>query len=239
MVKALAQGEKDPAQLAALADAGLQATPEQLRDALGAAATLDPERRSLLLMMLERLELIERQIAKLDTLMGSLLRKHSDAVARLAEIPGLGVDSAQQIIAEVGPQAAAFPSSGQLASWVGICPGREESAAVSKSDRSPKGNRAMRRILNQCANAAVKAKGSVFEVFYHRVVSRLGHKKAIWAVAHRLCRVAWIILHQCVRYHEHGPRPNLQAVRKRASRLAAQLRRLGYTIIPPSSEVIA
>jgi hypothetical protein len=51
-----------------------------------------------------------------------------------------------------------------MASWVGCCPGREESAAVSKSDRSPKGNRPMRRILNQAANAAVKAKGSVFEI---------------------------------------------------------------------------
>jgi hypothetical protein len=34
----------------------------------------------------------------------------------LAEIPGLGVDSAQQIIAEVGATAATFPSSRHLAS---------------------------------------------------------------------------------------------------------------------------
>ena len=54
------------------------------------------------------------------------------AVTRLAHTPGLGVDSAQQIIAEVGPQAASFDSSGQLASWVGCCPGREQSAAVSQ-----------------------------------------------------------------------------------------------------------
>lgn len=39
------------------------------------------------------------------------------------ELPGLGIDSAQQIIAEIGPQAAAFPSAAQLASWVGVCPG--------------------------------------------------------------------------------------------------------------------
>jgi Transposase IS116/IS110/IS902 family len=38
--------------------------------------------------------------------------------ALLAEVPGLGVDSAQQILAEVGPTAATFPSAGQLASWV-------------------------------------------------------------------------------------------------------------------------
>jgi transposase len=44
---------------------------------------------------------------------------------------------------------------GVLASWVGVCPGREESAEVSRSNRTPKGNRAMRRVLNQVANAAV------------------------------------------------------------------------------------
>src|SRR6516162_2312956 len=43
--------------------------------------------------------------------MAKLLSAHEQAVKRLAEIPGLGVDSAQQIIAEVGPQAATFPSA--------------------------------------------------------------------------------------------------------------------------------
>jgi hypothetical protein len=110
------------------------------------------------------------------------LREHHNAVQRLAEVPGFGIDSAQQIIAEVGPAAATFPSPGQLASWVGTCPGREESAEVSKNNRSPKGNRTMRRVLNQVANAAVKSKGSVFQNLYRRLLLRLGHNKAIWAV---------------------------------------------------------
>jgi transposase len=103
-----------------------------------------------------------------------LLHPHQDAVQRLAEVPGLGVDSAQQIIAEVGPTAATFPSGEQLASWVGACPGDEESAGVNYSHRSPKGNRHMRRLLNQAANAAVKVKGSIFEIIYRRCVPRLG-----------------------------------------------------------------
>jgi transposase len=61
--------------------------------------------------------------------MASLLSQHQDAVERLAEVPGLGVDSAQQIIAEVGPTAATFPSEKCLTSWVGACPGDDESAA--------------------------------------------------------------------------------------------------------------
>src|ERR1700686_1152168 len=156
--------------------------------------------------------------------------KHQDSVTRLAEVPGLGADSAHQIIAEVGPRAAKFPTSGQLASWVGCSPGREESAEVSKSDRSPGGNRQMRRILNQAANAAVKAKGSVFQDQYRRLVPRLGHNKAIWAVAHKLCRVVWKILHDGVHYQERGYQPNEQTIRRRIDKLNRQLRNLGYQL---------
>jgi len=73
--------------------------------------------------------------------MASLLSQHRDAVQRLAEEPGLDVDSAQQVIAGVGASAATFPSDKHLSSWVGVCPGDEESAGVSKNHRSPKGNR--------------------------------------------------------------------------------------------------
>ncbi len=239
MLKALAHGETDPAKLAAMADPNLRAGAEKLCIVLSAAATLDPSRRKLLKIALERLEFLEQQIGELEALLAELLRPYSDMVARLAEIPGIGVDSAQQIIAEVGPEAATFPTSDNLASWVGVCPGRQESAAVSVSDRSPKGNQAMRRILNQCANAAVKAKGSIFEAYYSRVVPRLGNNKAVWSVAHKICTVVWVVLHGKKRYIEFGPSPNLQAVRKRASRLATQLRRLGYTVIPPAPEAVA
>jgi hypothetical protein len=60
----------------------------------------------------------------------------------------------------------------------------------------PKGNRQMRRVLNQAANAAVKAKGTIFAVVYRRIVPRLGHAQAIGAITHRLCRQIWKILHQ-------------------------------------------
>src|ERR1700740_1696488 len=158
MLKALAEGETNPANLAALADERLRATPEQLCDALGACTDLKPVYRRLLKMAPEQLQFREQQIGQLDKEMASLLSQHQDAVERLAEVPGLGVDSAQQIIAEVGAQAATFASAKNLCSWVGACPGAEESAGVNYSPRSPKGNRQMRRILNQAANSAVKHK---------------------------------------------------------------------------------
>jgi transposase len=232
MLKGLADGETDAMALGALADQRLRATQAQLCDALGACRELNPIYRRLLKMTLEELQFIEQQISKLDQEIASFLSQHQDAVQRLAEVPGLGVDSAQQIIAEVGAAAATFPSAKHLSSWVGACPGDEESAGESKSHRSPKGNRHMRRILNQCANAAVKTKGSIFEIVYRRLVPRLGHNQTIGAIAHRLCHLIWIILHTRVRYEERGPAVHERLKRVRTARMIRQLRSLGYRVEP-------
>jgi transposase len=119
MLKALADGETDPAALAALADQRLCATPARLHDALGACTELNPVYRRLVKMTLESLQFVEQQIGHLDQEIASLLQQHQDAVERLAIVPGLGVDSAQQIIAEVGAKAATFASAKNLSSWVG------------------------------------------------------------------------------------------------------------------------
>jgi len=226
MLKALADGETNPAALAALAHERLRATPEQLCDALGACTELKPVYRRLLKMTLEQLQILEQQIGQLDHELATLLHPHQDAVERLAEVPGFAVDSAQQIIAEVGPTAATFPSEKCLSSWVGACPGEEESAGVNYSHRSPKGNRHMRRLLNQAANAAIKVKGSIFEVVYRRCVPRLGHNQTIGVIAHRLCRLIWLILHQGTRYEERGPAVTMRSRYQRTWRMIRQLRQL-------------
>ena len=230
MLHAVGDGETDPAALAALADQRLRATPEQLRDAFGACADLHAVYRRLVKLTLDELRVIEDHLAQLDQQMAQLLAYYHDAVQRLAEVPGLGVDSAQQIIAEVGASAAAFPSAKQLASWMGACPGNEESAGVNYSHRCPKGNRQMRRVLNQAANAAVKAKGTIFAVVYRRLVPRLGHAQAIGAIAHRLCRLIWKILHQGIRYEERGPAVSKEATQARARKMIRELRSLGYRV---------
>lgn len=238
MLHAVGDGETDPAALAALADSRLRATPEQLRDAFSACADLHPVYRRLVTLTLDELRLIEVHLVQLDEQMAQLLAHHHHAVQRLAEVPGLGVDSAQQIIAEVGASAATFPSAKQLASWMGACPGNEESAGVNYSHRCPKGNRQMRRVLNQAANAAVKAKGTIFAIVYRRIVPRLGHAQAIGAIAHRLCRLIWKILHQGIRYEERGPAVSAEAKKVRTRKMIRELRTLGYRVEPlpaPSS----
>jgi transposase len=107
--------------LAELGDEWLHASKTELIDALSGQP--QPLHCQLLSLFLARLDLIESQIATLKDSIARALKVHHEAVLRLVEMPGLGVDSAQQIIAEIGPQASAFPSAAQPASWVGVCPG--------------------------------------------------------------------------------------------------------------------
>jgi transposase len=108
---AVSDGETDPAALAARADSRLRATPDQLRDAFGACADLHPVYRRLLKLTLDELRLIEDQLAQLDQQMADLLTAHHVAVQRLAEVPGLGVESAQQIIGGSRGQRRRVPVS--------------------------------------------------------------------------------------------------------------------------------
>jgi transposase len=230
ILRAVAAGDTDPTTIAALGSPRLHATPDQLCDALGPCSDLDPVYRRLLSMILDELDLLEAQVGHLDEELAQLLRVHQAAVERLAAVPGLGVDSAQQIIAEVGPTAATFPSAKRFASWVGACPGHDESAGVNHSHRSPNGNRQMRRLLNQAANAAVKTKGSIFELVYRRLVVRLGHAQAIGAIAHRICRLVWKLLHDGVAYEERGPAVTKARAQRRAAKMIRELRSLGYRV---------
>src|SRR3974377_1320786 len=113
----------------------------------------------MLALQLQRLQLIDEQMPRLNSMIAAAMKAQQDAVTRLAEVPGLGVDSAQQIIAEVGAQASTFSSAAELTAWVGTWPGKEESAEQNHSSRSAKGNKYLRRVLNQAAHAAVAKKG--------------------------------------------------------------------------------
>ena len=234
ILRALAEGETDPRKLAALADDRLQCSETQLIDAL--SGTSQPAHRRALTLYLNRYQLMVEQIAEYDRLVAEALKPCQEAVARLAQAPGFGVDSAQQIIAEVGVDAGTFPAAGHLSAWVGTCPGRNESAEENHSSRSAKGNKYLRRILNQAAHAAVKTKGSHFQAVFRRLLPRLGYKAAIWAVAHRLCRLVWKMLHEGVSYVEQGSEPDARTKRRRAGNLLRALRKLGYEVnLQPTS----
>jgi transposase len=225
---ALAEGKSDPEELAKLGDRRLRCSKEELADAL--RGQWQPLHRQMLKLFLDRLELLDRHSQQLDQMAAAAMQPYEDAVIRLAEAPGFGPDSAQQTIAEVGAQAQSFDSAAQFASWAGLCPGREESAEHNHSSRSPKGNKFLRRILTQAAQAAVKKKGSHFQIVFQRWLPRLGYPAAIWAIAHKLARLVWKILHDQVHYIEQGQESDPAVQRRRANKMVRALQRMGYQV---------
>jgi hypothetical protein len=109
MLKALADGESNPAALAALADQHLRATPEQLCDALGACTELHSVYRRLLKMVLEELRLIDEQIGQLDQEMANLLNQHQDAVQRLQKCPVWAWIRRSRSLPKWAPRRRPFP----------------------------------------------------------------------------------------------------------------------------------
>jgi transposase len=228
ILTALGRGETDPAKLAAMGDARLQCEPAELADAL--TGSVSEIHRRLLQQHLAHLALIDAQMEELSLLAADAMRQHSDAVIRLVKIPGIRVLSAQQIVAEAGPQASAFPSAGQFSSWIGVCPGREESAGENHSSHCAKGNTYLRRVLCQAAQAAVRTKNSFFQLKFQRRLPRLGYAKAIWAMARHLSVVIWKILHEGAQYEERGLPATPQAAKRRMQRITQQMRAIGYAV---------
>jgi transposase len=89
-----------------------------------------------------RVQLIQSlQIQELERQLADAQQAYAEAIARLCRVPRIDLHAARQIVAGIGPEVAAFASPEKLAAWAGVCPGRQESAGISYSNRSP---RAMR-----------------------------------------------------------------------------------------------
>jgi transposase len=153
------------------------------------------------------------------------------AVELLVTIPGVGRTTAELLIAEVGTDMARFGSAAQLASWAKVCPGNNESAGKRYSGRTGQGNGWLRSGLVQAAHSAVMVKESYFAKVYRRLASRRGAKKAIMAVAHRLLRAVYHMLHKHEPYR--APEPSAHDERRKhqlVHRMQQRIERLGYAV---------
>ena len=154
-----------------------------------------------------------------------------EAIERMDAIPGINVRVAQGILAEIGLNMNQFPSSKHFASWIGVCPGNNESAGKRKSGKTRRGNPALRSLLVQAAHAAAHCKESYLSAQYRRIASRGGPKKAAMAVAHSIAVIIYHILRDHTTYEDLGrdyfDQRDPKLVEKR---LVRQLQRLGYQV---------
>jgi transposase len=202
MLEAMIGGEADAKKLADLARQRLRAKIPQWRLALHGRVT--EHHRFLLRLHLDHVTQLEALIARLSERIEESLAPFGQAVERLQSIPGVSQRTAQTVVAEVGPQAAAFPSADHLASWAGMCPGNDESAGKRRSGRTTKSNRWLKRILVQAAWASSRAQGTYLQAQYRRLAKRRGRKKALVAVGHTLLVIMYHVLKKGTEYTELG-----------------------------------
>ncbi len=154
--------------------------------------------------MLHILEILEEENARIDQRMKKLMQAHDDLLNRMDDVPGINTLSAQYILSELGPELTTFPNAASLASWAGLCPGNNESAGKRKSGRSPVRKHHLKTIMIEVAWAAVKKKESYYREKYWRLRYRLGPKKAIVAIAHKIIKALYAIIRKGERYKELG-----------------------------------
>jgi transposase len=202
MLRAMVDGEQDPAQLADLAKLRLRQKLPALRAAL--AGRVREHHRFLLRQLLEELEFLEKKLTELENRIGELMRPFEKVVAAWKTIPGISDVTAWSLVAEIGTRAEQFPSGAHLASWAGLCPGNHESAGKCSSGKTRKGNRWLRRVLNQAAWAVAHTKGTYLAARYHRLARRSGKRRAIVAIGHKLLVIAHAMLKQGSDYRDLG-----------------------------------
>jgi transposase len=229
ILAALAQGEREPARLAALAQGRLKASLAQLVEALD--GQLNQNQRWLLKQLLEQLAGLEEELERYSERLQAQMQPYQKQLERLDTISGVGRRSAENLLAEIGPDMTPFPTSDQLVSWGALCPGKDKSAGKQRSSKTPKGNRWLKRALTEAAWAATHEQDSYLAALYRRLAPRRGKKRAIIAVARTILQAAWHILKEDVDYKELGgdyfDRLN-EATTK--SYLVKRLEKLGYEV---------
>src|SRR5258707_7791160 len=90
------------------------------------------------------------------------------------------------------------------------------------------GNPWFRATLYECAWAASRTKGSAFQAKYERLKPKVGHLRALTAVAHQLARAIFYVLAKGEPYRESRPQELNEVQRRRIIRHhTRRLRRLG------------
>ena len=203
----------------------LKAKREALRQVLD--ESLSERHRLLLEELHHHICFLEQQVQGLDEQILAAMAPYQQQWQLLQTIPGVDAISAALMIAEIGVEMERFGTGEQFVSWAGLCPGNHESAGKRKSGRMRKGNRVLRQLLCEIANAARRT-NSQFKGKYNALVIRRGHKRTIVALGHKLLRVIYAILKQQQPYCDPDIDYDALVVHKNAPRWIKALQKYGY-----------
>ena len=235
MIEALIAGERDPAVLAQMAYGRMRPKiPELIRALDGRFAQHHAVQ---LRQLLDHIDWLEDAINALDQRIVELTADRADMIERLQTIPGIGLRTAEVIVAETGGDMSRFPTSAHLASWAGLCPGHNESGGKRKSGRTRHGDQWLADALVQAAWAAARTTDTYLAAKFRRVAGPKRddqrRKKAAVAVAHKLLVIAYAIMATPAETYrdlgaDHFARHD--DTQRRKARLIAQFATLGYDV---------
>ncbi len=195
-------GQRDPRALAQLARASLRAKLSLLEQAL--TGHFDDHHGFLCQMMLDRIDDLTGKIDELTARIEEQIAPFAAQVAQLDEVTGIGRVCAQELIAEIGVDMAAFPTSRHLVAWAKFAPQANTSAGKAKTATTGKGNPWLAGTLGEIVGAAGRTNTFLGER-YRRLARRRGKKRAIVAVGNTVLTIVYHLLADPqARYHDLG-----------------------------------
>lgn len=135
IIDAMLEGEQDVEKLVTLCHGRLEIKKEQLKEAL--VGNITAHHKFMLRTIKESICGIEKVIRKVERQIDKQTKDYQVEIELLQSIPGVGKDTAQGIVAEIGVDMTIFPNEHHLASWAGMSPGNNESAGKKKVDALP------------------------------------------------------------------------------------------------------
>src|ERR1700689_32006 len=154
MLRAVIAGERNPRILAEMARGTMRRKIARLEEALDCSFFTE-EHAFVLQMMLDSIGHYTAQIAVLDERIAVLCEPYERQIAQLDDIPGFGVTTAQDLIAEIGVDMTVFPTAGHLCSWARLAPRVKESGGKRKGKSATgRGNPYIGGTLGEAAASA-------------------------------------------------------------------------------------
>ena len=224
MVKALIEG-KPMDQVLDLAGR-LRAGREKLFEALQ-PEELSASHLFVLTEIMQHIEELEARMARFEQALIQGLDAWAPQLVLLQTIPGIDRMGAAMLLVEISAEMSNFGSAQRLASWVGICPGNNESAGKRKSGKTRKGNAWVRRLLCEFAQAASRSRCALKDKFAALSI-RKGHKKSIVALAHKMLRIVFAVLKTSQPYRDRVVDYEALSVQRNAPRWIKMLVKHGF-----------
>jgi len=121
----------------------------------------------------------------------------------LTRIDGINVTTVLAVISETGTDMSRFPTIKHFTSWLTLCPGtRITGGKVIGGKTKRSANRAAQAL--RLAAAALRTSQSALGAYFRRMCSRMDKPKAITAAAHKLARLIYTMLTKGEEYTDQG-----------------------------------